>query len=44
MNKKLKNKYLGEIVDWAYFKGATKVDYPDQTSHMIANILKEQSK
>ena len=42
--KKLKNKYLGEIVDWAYFKGATKVDYPDQTSHMIANILKEQSK
>lgn len=40
--KKLGKKSVEEIKDWAYYRDATRVDYPDMTAHIIADIVKKE--
>ncbi|MBL6448939.1 glycosyl transferase [Fulvivirga sp. 29W222] len=41
--KKLKKKYVDEIKDWAYFRDATKIEYPDETEAIISHIVEKEA-
>lgn len=41
--KKLKKKYVDEIKDWAYFRDATKIEYPDETEKIVSGIVEKEA-